>query len=315
MEERVDCRVFEDQLDALVRDELPEEGVRCLLLHAGGCPECAMQLRVKEHLFGGSLEELEQMVPEGLLESLWDRVKPVLTVGSVESGKEVAGEVATVEAGGRGEGMAGEVAPWGEGWPREQDVSEQDVSAETSFVTNAAPPSGFPPTSERSPFRRWVVPTLAAATVVLLFSTGLLVTAVARGRGREAILAQQVLEQRRWMAELELSPSADPVARTAALAGKSPWARALSRQESISVRGLQAMLRRMPGDRIVLTAEQVEAALRSRIPLNPPFMREALAGFRGQNGVKAVDLLKVLEALDVDPEVTLPTAELLAILS
>ena len=75
MKKDVDCQVFEDQLDALVRAELPAEGMRQLRVHAGMCADCAMALKVQEHLLGPSLEELEARVPEELLGTVWPGVR------------------------------------------------------------------------------------------------------------------------------------------------------------------------------------------------------------------------------------------------
>jgi hypothetical protein len=252
MNKDVDCQVFGDQLDALVRGELPEEGVRQLRLHAESCPDCAMQLRVQEHLILPSLEELEARVPEELLASMWSRV-------------------------------------------------EERVKEEARV--------------EIRPRFGWLVPTLAAATLVLFFSTGFLFRELGRLRGREAILAQQVVEQQRWLSELEVGPSADPVARTAALAGRNPWLRALSRQETISVQGLRTLLERMPGDRIVMSRGQLDAAVRSRtFPLPPP-LREALRGIEDREGARARDLLRILDEMELTPELTFPTTDLIRLLS
>jgi hypothetical protein len=252
MSKDVDCQVFGDQLDALVKGTLPEEGMRQLRLHAETCPECAMQLRVQEHLVFPSLEELEARVPEALLASLWTRV-------------------------------------------------EEEVKEEARVAIR--------------PRFGWLVPALAAATLILFFSTGFLFRELGRFRDREAILAQQVLEQQRWLSELEVGPSADPVARTAALAGRNPWLRALSRQETISVQGLRTLLERMPGDRIVMSRGQLDAAVRSRtFPLPFPF-REALRGIEDLDGARAGDLLRALDEMELAPELTFPTTDLIRLLS
>jgi hypothetical protein len=271
----VDCQVFRDQLDALVQGALPEEGARQLRLHVADCPECAMQLKVQEHLAGPSLAELEAQVPDDLVASIWSRIRS-------ENGAQ--------QVGGSAERHRADRTPRrGSGW-------------------------GTAPVPTRRPFT-WLVPTLAAATLILVFSTGFLVLELGRLRDREGALAQQVTEQQRWLAELEVGATADPVARTAALAGRNPWIRALSRKESISIRGLQLLLQRMPGDRTVLTRAQLDSVLRSRTRFPVPLLREALTRIDGGNGVQARDLLKALEALNVDAELTFPTAEIVELLS
>ncbi len=283
MNGEVDCQVFQDQLDALVKGTLPEEAHRYLLIHAEGCPECAMQLRVQEHLTGPSLEELEARVPDILAAGMWGRVKE-----SVEE-----------EGGGR----------------------PSDVGAGTSG--DGAGASGAGARGSRAGGFGWLVPTLTAASLLLLFATGFLSLELSRLREREAGLAQQVEEQQRWLAELELGPSADPVARTAALAGRNPWLRALSRQETITVDDLRALLERMPVDRTVMTRVQLDAALRSRFPLSASFLSDVLARVEedgprrgdGGGGVRAGDLLRVLNGLNVSPELSVPTSELMDLLS
>jgi len=289
MNGEVDCQAFQDQLDALVKGTLPEEAHRYLLVHAEGCPSCAMQLRVQEHLTGPSLEELEARVPDTLAAGMWGRVTESL---GGEGGVEWSGDRRSVSPEGGSRGSAPGAGGSGSRW-------------------------------RRLGVHGWLVPTLAAASLLLLFATGFLYLELNRLRDREASLAQQVEEQQRWLADLEGGPSADPVARTAALAGRNPWLRALSRQETITVDGLRVLLERMPGDRMVMTKGQLDAALRSRFPLSASFLSEVLARVdedvpgRGDagGGVRAGDLLRVLNGLDVSPELSVPTSELMDLLS
>jgi hypothetical protein len=259
----VDCQVFEDQLDALVKGTLPEEGMRQLRRHADTCSGCAMQLRVQEHLAHPSLQELEARVPEELLGSLWPRV-----LGEVRAG-----------AGTRLEAAPGVKTP------------------------------GFRPRF------RWLVPTLAAATLVLLFSTGFLALELGQLKDQAAILTQQAAEQQRWLAGLEVGPSADPVARTAALAGRNPWLRALGRQESISVDGLRVFLERMPGNRVLMSETQLGAALRAPSPLGMPLLKDLLEQVETRDGIRARDLLEALEGMDLNPGLTVSTSDLIDLLS
>jgi len=70
--------VFGDQLDSLVRGELPEDGVAQLRGHAAVCGECASLLRMQEHLVTPSLAELEAQVPDAYVASMWTGVQGVL---------------------------------------------------------------------------------------------------------------------------------------------------------------------------------------------------------------------------------------------
>lgn len=277
----IDCRIFADQLDALVRGALPEEGMRHLLLHAEACSGCATQMKIQEHLVHPSLHELEARVPETLVAGMWDAVR----VGLREQGNVKGLE---------------EPKPHARDTIREEDSSRR--------VGGPPLPPPAPPSFS------WLVPTLAAATLILLMSTGFFYWESARLQDRATALARQVEDQQHWMAELELNAS-DPVARTAALAGRNPWARALSRQEEISLRNLRSLLARVPADRIILSQEQMEAVLRNRPPLALPLLREALGRISGTNGVTAQELMAALDGLDVNPDTTVPTADLIALLS
>lgn len=73
--DRVDCLVFEDQLDALVRGALPGDGAALLREHASGCPDCAALGRLGERLAGPTLEELEAQVPDAWVKDMWAGVR------------------------------------------------------------------------------------------------------------------------------------------------------------------------------------------------------------------------------------------------
>jgi hypothetical protein len=68
--DRVDCQVFEDQLDALERSELPPEGMGSLRAHAEACAECGARLRLHQHAGSLSLEALEARVPDAWVSSM-----------------------------------------------------------------------------------------------------------------------------------------------------------------------------------------------------------------------------------------------------
>jgi hypothetical protein len=77
----VDCQVFEDQLDSLVRGELSAEGTEHLRAHAAGCAACDALWRVQAHLATPSLETLESQVPEAWVTSMWSEVQTAVRSG------------------------------------------------------------------------------------------------------------------------------------------------------------------------------------------------------------------------------------------
>lgn len=90
MSNDVECRVFGDQLDALVAGTLRGPAVAHMRAHAAGCPECAALLRVREHLAGPSLEALEDRVPEEVLAGFPDRVMEAVRAEGALAGSAAA---------------------------------------------------------------------------------------------------------------------------------------------------------------------------------------------------------------------------------
>ena len=262
----VDCLIFEDQLDALVEGSLPEDGLEQLRIHALSCPDCAMLLKVKEHLALPSLEELETAVPQELLDTMWPRV-------------------------------------------------EEGVGAPAGKLLQK------PSTAPRIP---WLVPSLAAASVVLLLSTGFLFSALRRTAARGDQLASQVTELQQGLEELDART--EWVERTAQLAGLGrSRVRALNFElagrESITVGGLVELLEGYPADGVLLDAGQVRSLLGStRRP--PPELREILvllddilSPSLGGQDIKVGDLAEWLDSAELPRDLSLPKASLIELLS
>jgi hypothetical protein len=256
VKKEIDCQVFDDQMEAFSRGNLSEEGMEQLRSHARACSDCAMQLRVHEHLSFLSLDELEAAVPDGLPASIWPRVRAELAARQPTGSRS---------------------------WLGSRGLT-------------------------------WLVPTMAAATVLLAVATGLLFAELRRVEAREQLLAQQVVEQRRWLAELDVRASASAVARTAGLVGRNSWVRALSRQENVSIAELRGMLQSLPGNVTVFSASEVDALLSNVPSWTPANWRGALRELEGEDGISAREMLGMLETLDVDPSLTLPTSRLMGLL-
>ncbi len=165
--------------------------------------------------------------------------------------------------------------------------------------------------SRRAP--RWLVPTLAAASLSLLLATGLLLGELRRMRDREQVLVQQIAEHERWLTELDRRTRSDLVARTAGLVGSQAWERLLSRWERVSIGDLEALLARLPARATVLSAAEWEA-LQGTLPLAfGSVWSRATEAVEAGDGVQAAELLDVLVALDLEPDRRVSTARLLAL--
>jgi hypothetical protein len=268
VKKEIDCQVFEDQLDALMKGKLSEEGVGQLKSHALSCPDCAMQLRVQEHLALPSLEELEGAVPEELLASVWPTVEDA------------------VRGGGPG-GIRG--------------ASDASGSSRILAYLHSS----------------WLVPTLAAASVVLLFSTGFLFSELRNTEARESQLAERIGQLEDDLAELNGRTVA--VERTAGLASRRPWARAvnlsLGSQESVTVGWLQEMLGNMQPDAHVLSKSEWDDLMGSRFSRGFGRLRVSIPGESIADGLTVAELLTLLEELNLDPDQTVPADRLMDILS
>ena len=255
MSQRPDCDVFQDQLDALLERRLPAVGLEQLRLHAAACPECAMQLRVHEHLVALSVQHLEAAVSDELVGSVLPRVQSVIGA------------------------------------------------------------QGATPGRERGRRERWsrFVPALAAATLLLCFSSGLLYWELRQLREQESVLIRQVTEQGRRLAQLDAATSMDPVARAAGLAGRTPWERALARRTTITVSELEQLLRSAPVSTTIFTAAESEALLQSLPPWLVALTREALSRMQTDDGITAGELIQLIGDLDIDTERRISTSRILAV--
>jgi len=264
--EKVDCQVFQDQLDALVAGELTDEGAHSLQSHALACPDCAMLLKVKEHLSLPSLDEIAASVPWEHVEGMWSRVQAGI------SGHEAMSR----------------------------------------------------PGRDRGRRLPWLAPTLAAASVALLFSTGFLFSELRRSSHRETELAQRIGDLEQGLADL--GARTDWMERTASLgAAGRRTARAvdfmLAGRESLTVADLQNLLGRYPRDLVVLEASRIQELTTSNTP-PPPELREILSlvaqaysDLGGGQGLRAGDLQEWLEGSDLPPDMVLPKGHLLGLLS
>ncbi|MBT8398106.1 MAG: hypothetical protein HKO65_01305 [Gemmatimonadetes bacterium] len=280
MKKNVDCRVFEDQLDALVDGRLTDDGVGQLRLHASSCEDCGMLLRLKEHMLAPSLGKLEAAVPDEMVASMWERVQA---------------EVASL--------------------PPALNLGSTDGSDPSSGA--AARPSA--PTKPS-----WLIPTLAAASVALLFSTGFLFSELQRVQERGSQLSVQVESLKR---DIEMLDSrTEWVERTAQLAGnRRNRLRALDRmlagQEFVTVANLVELLELSPPDQVVFDTSKMESLLGGS-PRLTPNLREVLSildqGLRslGPVGeVRAGDLAEWLTASGISQDLAFPKAQLKDLLS
>jgi hypothetical protein len=160
----------------------------------------------------------------------------------------------------------------------------------------------------------WLVPAMAAATVILAVGVGFLFAELRQLQGSERALAQQVVEQQRWLADLDVRLSSNEVVRTAALAGRTAWERALARRQNVTLTEIAEMLERVPTSTTVLSSSELEALVAGVPSRTRDAWSEALSDVDARDGIQAGELLQLVRSLPVDPERTMPTARILGLL-
>ncbi|HSG81453.1 MAG TPA: hypothetical protein VLC48_04310 [Gemmatimonadota bacterium] len=251
MSKNIDCEVFQDQLDSLKQGTLSRDGETQLGLHAEACAECAMLLRLHGHLAAPSLAELEAVVPDLYVASMWERVQADVAAGAKPGSRF----------------------------------------------------GGWQPA-------RWLVPTLAAASALLLVSTSFLLAELRTARGREQTLVARVESHERRLAELESALT--PRATLTGLAGRRVWERALAGKESVTLGELTALLEGLPARTTLLSPSSARAL--GDMPGWVTFSwRDGLGQLDLEDGAQASELLEVLQGLALDPGTRIRVDRLLAV--
>jgi hypothetical protein len=170
-------------------------------------------------------------------------------------------------------------------------------------------PADAVPDPPRSTARRWV-PLLAAASVALLLSTGVLGIQLRRAQLREARLAVQLDVQRARVAGLLTAGG-----RATGATGGASWLRFVPPQETITIAELMELLDRVPADRVILSEARV-GLLRSRPTTRTGrIMDGLLQEIPSDDGIRAGDLLRAMDRARIRRDLTVRTADLVDLLS
>jgi hypothetical protein len=161
----------------------------------------------------------------------------------------------------------------------------------------------------RSFARPWV-PLLAAASVALLLSTGVLGIQLRRAKLQEARMAVQLDVQRARVTGLLTAGG-----RATGATGGASWLRFVPAQETITIAELVELLDRVPADRVILSETRV-GLLRSRPTTRAGrIMDGLLQEISSDDGIRAGDLLRALDRARIRRDLTVRTADLVELLS
>ncbi len=248
------CDAFHEQLDELIRGVAQEDAVQACRLHAETCVDCAVLLKLHEHLGGQSQDELEALVPSDWVRDMWSRIESEIELHGTAGGRRV----------------------------------------------------------QRQRNSGWLIPTLAAASLLFMVSTGYLLYELRSLRAREAQLAQQVSEHRGWLADLDRRTLlARAEQRTAKLAESNSWERLLARRGTVSKSDLDAMLASLPAESTLFSRADVER-LSGRLPSRIAVWRDLLGEIEIEDGIQAGEFRQLLNGLQLDEQTRIPAARIIA---
>ncbi len=172
--------------------------------------------------------------------------------------------------------------------------------------------------------RRWIIPTLAAASVLFLFSTGFLASALMQSTNRETGLTRQIADLEYGLARLDART--EWIDRTAQLAGsRGNRARALdyalAGQETVSLPSLLEILGRYPDDKVLFQKSAAESLSRSASPSSKEIrglltlLDSALSDLGEVDEVRVGDFARWLSEASLPIDLEVPKSTLMELLS
>jgi hypothetical protein len=170
-----------------------------------------------------------------------------------------------------------------------------------------------PTSSVRWPVFRWLVPALSTAVVVLLVGGGLMFHELRELKERENALSSRIEQQERFLREGSPAAASSIGLRDRLVLSSGNWTRVLARQEETSIAQLQSLLERLPPETRILDAEETMILLARYDRWMESRSTGAGAGIDPADGLQAGEMIRLIRALDPDPETKIPTARLISL--
>jgi hypothetical protein len=241
MDEKMTCEEFQERLDGHIASD---EERRAIERHAAACPDCALLLAMNRHLNAETLSELEERVPDSLVDTMWQRV---------------VGEIAARRA--------------------------ERLSPQRRFW----------------PFQRIFVPAMAAAIVLLVFTSGYLLGELRHLRRSERQLAMELSLKDQRLEEMQHGMKTIQAGRLPERVTLLGVRLGLPQQADFSASELISLLELLPRETTMLEAGKVESMLQQkRLPgmIRARFQPE---GIDIDDGLQAGEIIILIEWLDIDP--------------
>jgi hypothetical protein len=160
------------------------------------------------------------------------------------------------------------------------------------------------PSRRGSVFARFLVPALAAATLLLVLGNALLLREL---RGAQQRVA--VLESREQPAPSRLATAASQALRGGA---SVRWAKGhLADRERISLAEVHVLLQELPPEQQLLSRRDAVRLLQGLGPWRSYLPAETLEEIDIEDGLQAAEMVRIIEALPLDAETELRSARLL----
>lgn len=193
----------------------------------------------------------------------------------------------------------------------EAAVPDPHVAGMWAAVRDARPSGSPARPHDRRARGSWLLPVLAAASVLLALVAGGLAVERERLVARQAELEAGVVSLERRLAALERAGSDGPTA-LASLASPA-WERVLAAEEALTSGRARALLGRVPPGTTLLGPEELEALAAAGPLAVPPGWRTFGRAVDLQDGLQAGELLAAIEGADLAAGTTIPVARILDI--
>jgi hypothetical protein len=163
------------------------------------------------------------------------------------------------------------------------------------------------------PSFKWLVPALSTAVVVLLIGGGLMFEELRELQRREDALSDRVERQEHLMREGGFTAAASVGIGDRLVLSSSNWTRVLARQEETSIAQLQSLLERLPPATQILDSEETAKLIARYNWWIEGTLDETAPGIDPRDGLQAEEMIRLIRALDPDPDTRIRTERLISL--
>jgi hypothetical protein len=157
------------------------------------------------------------------------------------------------------------------------------------------------------------VPALSTAVVILLLGGGMMFHELRKLREHENELSHRIEQQERLMPQGGPAVAPSVGIRDRLVRSSGNWTRVLARQEETSVAQLESLLERLPPSTQILEADEAAILIARYDQWVENIWNGAATGIDAHDGLQADEMIRLIRALNPDPETRIPTARLISL--